>query len=274
MKKLVLVVGDTIIDEYVYLQPIGFSLETPTIKSKKINSRLELGGAANVAIQMAKLGCQVDFITSVSSKHKKSLEKIKNLSVIQSFDKDQIKQRFYLVKESCYKYLQINDCLPVTPRLVLDESRAISDYDSVVISDYRLGVVTDQILKILPKHKTICQMQISDSNAKIDKFSGFHCFVGNSQEIPRDKLRETREACNFDVCVSTNGKEEIVAVSKQGVFTHLPKKLEAVNDYHGAGDAFFAGFCTKYQSDNLQNAISFGATNAYAFLTRSENVVI
>ena len=56
--------------------------------------------------------------------------------------------------------------------------------------------------------------------------------------------------------------------------THLPKKLEAVNDYHGAGDAFFAGFCTKYQNNNLKTAISFGATNAHAFLTRSENVVI
>ena len=55
-------------------------------------------------------------------------------------------------------------------------------------------------------------------------------------------------------------------------FTHKPKKLKKIRDYHGAGDSFFAGFCSIYDGINLQNAIEFGDTVARDYLTRRENV--
>ncbi len=189
MKKSILLIGDTIIDKYVYLSPVGFSLETPTVKCQKIKERKEYGGAANVARKLTQLGCEVDFITSLSLKEKNILESINNLNVICVAEEDQIKERFYLTKNKTYKYLQINDCREITtstPNLDIEK------YDTIIISDYRLGVASEHILSLLPKNKTICQMQISDSNAKIEKYQGFHCFVGNEDEVPKLKIEKIR----------------------------------------------------------------------------------
>ena len=272
MKKLVLLIGDTIIDKYVYLQPTGFSLETPTVKCQKIKERQELGGAANVAIKMAMLGCEVDFITSVSESQRKILESTPGLNVICAAKRDQVKERFYLVKDETYKYLQINDCEVISPDIVWPNSKTVPLYDTIVVSDYRLGVVSSQILKILPKNKTICQMQVSDSNEKISKYKGFHCYVGNRDEIPKENISEIHRHNKFDVCVATDGEKEIIAYDGIEKINYTPKRAEGVNDYHGAGDAFYAGFCTMYDGKNLRDAIMFGDTVAYDYLKRGENV--
>jgi len=272
MKKLVLLIGDTIIDKYVYLQPMGFSLETPTIKCQKTREYQNLGGAANVAIKMSQLGCDVDFITSVSDKQRKILEKNSGINVICSGKRDQIKERFYLVKDASYKYLQINDCKPIESTPIWTESKKMPAYDLVVVSDYRLGVVSSQILKILPKSKTICQMQVSDSNESIEKYRGFHCFIGNENEVPKKNIEDIRRQNMFDTCVATDGKAEIVAYTGSEKIVHKPKSVNDVNDYHGAGDAFFAGFCATYNGENLHDSIVFGDTTAYNYLRRTENV--
>ena len=44
-----LVVGDTILDEDIYLKAVGLSLESPTIKTTYDSKRINYGGAANVA---------------------------------------------------------------------------------------------------------------------------------------------------------------------------------------------------------------------------------
>tara|TARA_R100000008_G_scaffold4749_1_gene2977 strand:- start:16090 stop:16911 length:822 start_codon:yes stop_codon:yes gene_type:complete len=272
MKKLVLLIGDTIIDKYVYLQPTGFSLETPTIKCQKIREYQSLGGAANVAIKMSQLGCDVDFVTSVSDEHRKILETNPGINVICSGKRDQIKERFYLVKDASYKYLQINDCMPIEPTTVWTSHRKMPTYDLIVVSDYRLGVVSDQILKILPKNKTICQMQVSDSSESIKKYLGFHCFVGNENEVPKKDIEHILRQNMFDVCVATDGKDEIIACSENKKIVHKPRAIDDVSDYHGAGDAFFAGFCATYNGKNLHDAIVFGDTTAYNYLRRAENV--
>ena len=272
MKKLVLLIGDTIIDKYVYLQPMGFSLETPTIKCQKTREHQSLGGAANVAIKMSQLGCDVDFVTSVSDEQRKILETNPGINVICSGKRDQIKERFYLVKDASYKYLQVNDCKPIKPATIWPSRRKMPTYDLIVVSDYRLGVVSSQILKILPKNKTICQMQVSDSNESIEKYHGFHCFVGNENEVPKKNIEDIYRQNMFKTCVATDGKEEIIALAGNEKIIHKPKSVDNVNDYHGAGDAFFAGFCAMYNGKNLHDAIVFGDTTAYNYLRRDENV--
>jgi bifunctional ADP-heptose synthase (sugar kinase/adenylyltransferase) len=271
MKKSVLLIGDTIIDKYVFLRPMGFSLETPTIKCQKISERKEYGGAANVARKLVELGCDVDFITSISSKEKSCLELTHGLRVIRIDVIDQIKERYYLTKNETYKYLQVNDCKEITLARTSIEID-VKKYDAFAVSDYRLGVVSNEILRQLPKSRTICQMQTSDSHSKIDKYHDFHCFIGNEDETPKSNLKQIRTENNFDVCISTGGSKEIVAVTANKRFVHKPAKLKNVRDYHGAGDAFFAGFCSLYDGKNIQDSIEFGDKIARDYLIRRENV--
>ena len=50
-----LIVGDTIIDEDIFLIASGISLETPTMKTVYDTNRVKYGGAANVARRLADL---------------------------------------------------------------------------------------------------------------------------------------------------------------------------------------------------------------------------
>ena len=59
----VAVVGDIIVDEYVDCDPVGMSLEDPTIVVSPMDNRKFVGGAGIVAGHAKKLGANVDFFS-------------------------------------------------------------------------------------------------------------------------------------------------------------------------------------------------------------------
>ena len=65
--KKVLLIGDTIIDRNVYLEAVGLSLESPTMKANYIDDSISFGGAANVAKHLSYMCEQVCFVTSLVS---------------------------------------------------------------------------------------------------------------------------------------------------------------------------------------------------------------
>ena len=67
--KKILIVGDTIVDRNIYLEAIGLSLESPTLKTSLIKEDIKFGGAANVAKYASLLGAEVTFITSLNDKN-------------------------------------------------------------------------------------------------------------------------------------------------------------------------------------------------------------
>lgn len=271
MKKSVLLIGDTILDKYNYLKPTGLSLETPTVKAEPISFRQEFGGAANVASCLCRLGCKVDFVTSISKEDLNDLQAATGASIKSVFSRTQAKERYYLVRGESYKYLQINRC-NVIPEVDISDLN-FDDYDIVIVSDYRLGIMSESVIKLLPKRKTIVQMQVSDSNESFAKYSGFHCIVGNSSEIPQDTINKFMNDISIQCCVSTAGKDNVIGVSNTVSVSVPPQQIKNVKDYHGAGDAFYAGFCSQYDTDmqNLKESIEVGVEAASRFLTRAEN---
>lgn len=271
MKKSILLIGDTIIDRYHYLQPVGLSLESPTLKCNKISVKDEYGGAANVAKMLSSLGCQVDFFTSIATESLEDLKSYTNCKIIQAAKVSQLKERFYITKVETYKYLQVNDC-----NVVDDVSFSLDSdvYDMIVVSDYRLGVLQKKVLDSLPKERTICQMQISDSKETLEKFMGFHAIIGNNEEIPQSLIKETVASLQLKICVSTNGDKDVVYFHDGHTSASSPKKISNLKDYHGAGDAFYAGFCAAYDflPSAVEVAIVSGISAAQTYLLRTSNV--
>ena len=62
-KKKVLVIGDSIIDEYIGTQPVGMSQEDPTIVVTTLDNKLFIGGASIVAAHASSLGANSKIIT-------------------------------------------------------------------------------------------------------------------------------------------------------------------------------------------------------------------
>ena len=59
----ILVIGDTIIDEYITCDAIGMSQEDPTIVVTPISNKKFIGGAAIVASHAKTLGANVSYIS-------------------------------------------------------------------------------------------------------------------------------------------------------------------------------------------------------------------
>ena len=66
-------VGDLIIDNYIFCQPIGMSQEDNSLVVKESNETKFIGGAGIVALHAEGLGAKVDFF--------QSLEMIMNISL-------------------------------------------------------------------------------------------------------------------------------------------------------------------------------------------------
>ena len=78
----VLVVGDTIVDNYVNTSIIGNNAKTPTFSTKYINEENFIGGAAIIALHLKSAGAKVKFCSvlgndSLGSFVKKELKKNK-----------------------------------------------------------------------------------------------------------------------------------------------------------------------------------------------------
>lgn len=227
--KKLLIIGDTIVDQYVFTQAVGLSLESPCIKTNFIDSQSMYGGAANVARIASYLGADVSFVTSVSriTEYQLSTQyKIKVINIKE--DKDNIKSRYFIQKQNTiYQYLQINDCKQnqQEANLTLDEK-----YDIIAFSDYRLGLIDKNILDIVKNTNitTYAASQVSSNNPNFELYNWVNNIVCNEEESQHLPSLENVFITKGHKGCSYNGQE----------YPAYP--VSAVKQLIGAGDCFYA----------------------------------
>lgn len=237
--KKILVVGDTILDKDHIIEVTGLSLESPTIKGNLKDTNVKLGGAANVVKYLHEFGCDVTFVTSIRSKE--LVESICSKLINVYNEHDNVKNRYWIQKgDALYKYLQVNDCndkgLELSTKLFLD-----NEYDLVIVSDYRCGLVSNSILESVNKIncKKIATSQKSDKNSNYFKYKNFDILIVNQNEYKsflEEKLDHT--ISKIIVTKGDSGAEEILST---GIIHYKSYPVNQVNVI-GAGDAFCAAY--------------------------------
>jgi bifunctional ADP-heptose synthase (sugar kinase/adenylyltransferase) len=236
--RKILVVGDTIVDKDIELQAIGLSLESPTIKASVVSENSRCGGAANVAKHLGLFGCDCTFVTSLIDPFlKQEMETVYGIKIIcLPQEKENIKARYWLSKgDSRYKYLQINSC-----NLEKSNNRELNlqdKYDAVLISDYRCGFVSDQIIKEVSRFtcKKFACSQLSDKNSNMDRYSDFDAYVLNEKEYASCSILSEKELV---ITMGSNGCKHVI----QGISTYYPAVPCEAKNTIGAGDSFCAAF--------------------------------
>lgn len=244
----VLVVGDTIVDENIYCDASGLSLETPTMKANFKSCDALLGGASNLASQLAKLGVQVDFFSSCTEKYLPFLEGASFNFVGFTSDFKSVKTRFWLSRGGeKYKYFQLNTLTEFSNEddilKKLSESVTLTAYDKVIVSDYRLGLINKNLCDYVAMNSnfSIGASQLSDNDPNYGWFDDFNLIVCNEQEAKFVKRTN-------GVCV-TLGEAGCMLNGK----TYRAQKINAKNVI-GAGDAFLAGFCASDGDPDFANS--------------------
>ena len=267
-EKTVLVIGDSILDVSVYCEAIGLSLETPTLKAKKIKSEITMGGASNVVKNCLALGVRCHFITvlgedSLYKEYESWQDENLAISAIIEERENISKTRYWIQKEDQnYKYLQLNtgNNKPISEdskRCMLELVEEIVDnFDIVILIDYQNGIFSSKkfvqsLVKIInEKNKlVICNSQKSTNQVRQSWFAGADLISMNQEEaLANDKnfsleqksLKHLQEKLNSGVCVTLGDSGSAIrGVDHTEEYSCDALKIDSEN-ICGAGDAFLA----------------------------------
>lgn len=258
----VLVIGDTIIDHYLYGSVDRVNPEAPhSVVLDYMSESFSLGGATNVANNIAKLcpEAAVHFYGPTSDLVSDMLTDEGIFSDEEMTHKDDeilLKTRFvssnhHLLRVDRNK--KYNLSAKFEQRL-LQKISAHGDYDLIVMSDYNKGTITREMSKRIFSSGIPVLFDVKKRN----NLPFFHDSTICENVILKANKHEFRQEIPVDVVfsvkavVETRGHEGFHIHTNSDVFKSKPLEEVGVVDVVGAGDTFLAGMAAKFlQSGNF-----------------------
>jgi D-beta-D-heptose 7-phosphate kinase/D-beta-D-heptose 1-phosphate adenosyltransferase len=263
--KKILVVGDLMLDEYLWGAVSRISPEAP-VPIVEVNSESILpGGAANVASNVAALGGEPTLVGVVGRdvSGERLLALVRGLgldtsSVIESEDrKTTLKSRVIAHSQQVVRVdREDTQILGDAARQGLVErvSLKAADMDGIIIEDYDKGVlsrgVAGEIIKIAKRAGKFCSADPKREN--FFSYQGVDLFKPNQREAEaalgtrmrsvtgiEEACRELRERLGGSAVLMTRGAEGMVLLDDEG-FWSVPAMVREIYDPSGAGDTVIA----------------------------------
>jgi len=262
-KKKILVIGDLMLDTYLWGHSERISPEAPVpiIQVNKVEHNL--GGAANVALNLSSLGCEVYLIGIIGSDPEGEI--LKNLLDQSNIDFTplvEFESRPTTVKSRIISHDQqvIRTDRELTHDLS-DESNKelqglvssiINDVDGIILEDYNKGVLNaGSISKIINLVKdTDKPIYVDPKEKNFDLYKNVRLFKPNLSEF-RSLYKENTslEKDGFNLKKNINADILMITRSADGVslfvdsdYYDIPTKARSVHDVSGAGDTVIATF--------------------------------
>lgn len=263
-KPNILVIGDLMIDHYLWGSCDRISPEAPVqvVNVKKENS--VLGGAGNVINNLVSLGSSVEVISvigddSVANELKTLLSNIgvafDNL-VVEKGRKTSKKSRLMASNQQVLRYdsESVDEISKNSSNKILEIlEKNIKNYSAIILSDYKKGVLTttltQDIIKLANRHKI---KVLADPKGKdFSKYKGAYTLTPNKKEAMEatnidikdekslvEALKSLKQNCNLEVSLITLS-EQGIAIFDDELFTS-PTAAREVFDVTGAGDTVIA----------------------------------
>ncbi|MBD1401022.1 bifunctional D-glycero-beta-D-manno-heptose-7-phosphate kinase/D-glycero-beta-D-manno-heptose 1-phosphate adenylyltransferase HldE [Pelovirga terrestris] len=262
----VLVIGDLMLDEYIWGRTERISPEAPVQVVDVVRGDLRLGGAGNVVNNLLTLGCQVDVISVLGededgiSLHR-MLEKKKIGTGGIVFEQQRTTSRKTRVLAGNQQMLRIDresrePIVETTQALLIKRVREmIPSCQVVLVSDYLKGLLTEGFLKEIIAIGIAAEVPvvIDPKGDNYDKYQGATLLTPNRKEAQiasgivitdeQSLLRAGRlllTNLQLDALVLTRSEEGMSLFSRDGSEIHLPTEAREVFDVSGAGDTVLA----------------------------------
>lgn len=262
----VLVVGDTIIDEYITCEPLGMSQEDPTIVVTPLAKNKFIGGAAIVASHAAALGADVHFISVIGDdENKKYIEEslhalnIDTLLYEDATRPTTIKQRFRAKEKTLLRVNHLKQhaiSTDIQKEILENMNKFIDKIDLIIFSDFSYGVLTKNIIENISKLgsskniRMVADSQSSSQIGDISKFKNMSLLTPTEREI-RLSINDFESGLvilSEKLIEKTNAKYIFTTLGAEGVMIYnssnnelLTDNIKAlstiVKDVSGAGDS-------------------------------------
>ena len=281
-KPNILVIGDLMIDHYLWGSCDRISPEAPVqvVNVKKESS--VLGGAGNVINNLVTLGSVVDVISvigndSVANELKSLLEKIdvptSNL-VVENNRKTSKKSRLIASQQQVLRYdmESIDDINENSHKQIIQTlEKNIDKYSSIILSDYGKGVLTTNLTKEIIKiaNKNNIKVLVDPKGKDYSKYKGSYTLTPNKKEAMeatniyiKDEsslikaLKSLKTQCDLEVSLITLSEQGIAIFDDE--LTIKPTVAREVYDVTGAGDTVIASIAFALGNNlDIKDAIYF-----------------
>ena len=278
----ILVIGDLIIDHYLWGSCNRISPEAPVQVVNIQKESMLLGGAGNVVNNLKSLDAKVDIISvigecDVSSELRKMLLEIKidiqNL-VIQKDRISSKKTRIIAEQQQVIRYDQenTNEINNKSQNSIIKIfKRIVKNYDVILLSDYGKGVLTfnlTQALITISKSKGK-RILVDPKGLNYSKYNGAYLLTPNKKEASEaskikivdetslhQAIKKLKSQCNLEISLITLSEQGVAIFDKK--FRTHPTVAREVFDVTGAGDTILAslGFALSC-NNNIDEADKF-----------------
>jgi len=264
----VLVMGDTIIDEYCYCAPMAKSLKDNLVVNRYMSEERFAGGVLAVANHIAGLCDNVHLVTTLGKNDSKEefiaghlKANIKPTFFYLDNSPTIIKRRFidqYLNKK-LFELAYIDDnelvCKNQEKELLEYILNIIAGYDFVLVSDFGHGFMTDNLIKAIEEHAkiSVVNVQTNGANMGYNMITKYHKINFACIDEPEARLATQNRwghiediaakivaHINTDCLVITRGKAGSMALASDGNLILTPALASNVVDRLGCGDAFLS----------------------------------
>ncbi|MGC1407686.1 MAG: bifunctional ADP-heptose synthase, partial [Acetobacteraceae bacterium] len=261
----VLVLGDVMLDRYVSGSASRLSPEAPIPVLRPTARRATVGGAANVALNVATLGGQVALVGVIGNDAEGAeLAQLLESSgivphlVTATGRPTTAKTRFMV---GTHQLLRLDEETAASiddttaDRVVQRFSDALRTANVVVLSDYAKGVLSDPVLRsVLAQCRSSGCMVIADpKRMDFSSYRGATVLTPNEYEVRRatrieadddsEADRAGRRALDDTGCAAvlvTRSAKGLTLVRRDEPPLHLPTRAREVADVSGAGDTLVA----------------------------------
>jgi rfaE bifunctional protein kinase chain/domain len=282
-KKHVLVVGDVMLDSYIFGKVDRISPEAPVPVVRLEQRSYRLGGAANVALNLKSLGARVSLAGAIGNDEngKRLLDLMTNERIgtrgmlLLSNRKTTVKHR---VIGNNHQMLRLDEeqtdemDLADQKRFIDSAKLLIEEADAIVFEDYDKGLLNEDIIKVLTDyaiHKGI-PIIVDPKERNFSFYKNVSLFKPNLKEIKeglkltlQDVDEESLKKAADQIIEKLQCHQVLITLSEQGVFIYngkeshlIPAHFRNIADVSGAGDTVVsvATLCMACDCDMITTA--------------------
>ncbi len=280
-KANILVIGDIMLDQYLYGVSTRVSPEAPIPIVKHNNKKLSVGGAANVAANIKALGANVTLLGIIGKDSSaKSLIKIlddKKINHYLSQDSKTITITKTRVVANGQQVVRIDEEEIFSPEQTVElyqhYEHIVKDYDVVILSDYHKGTLHDpqHLIRCADEHHKI--VFVDPKGKDYNKYKNVFCITPNNKEFSEiceanitseediaQQMEKLATSLNIQALLLTRGAKGMTLWQKSQdnhpSIINIPTEAKTVYDVSGAGDTVIAtlacGCARLHQAKNAQ----------------------
>lgn len=263
--KRIAVIGDVMLDKYVYGDVNRISPEAPVQVVDIKNTEYKLGGAANVANNIKSLGCEPiligiigddfdgdNFLETMKMQDLKLDGIVKDITRPTTAKTRVIAHSQHILRIDLEKKLDVIG--KISEKITNFFEKNIKTFESVIIQDYNKGVMSKNVIKKITETAIKARKKIF-VDPKFDNFFEYKnvfVFKPNRKEIQDvmglrldgddsviDAGRKLLDIIKSDWLIITRGEKGMMLFDKENnktVVHNIPTKARRVADVSGAGD--------------------------------------